>query len=148
MRSQILLSFLLVAGLAVAGCAPTLANRGTLLDPEKLATIKPGSTRDNVVTALGSPSSRGSFDENVWYYIGRRTKQTAFLDPDVTEQQIVTIRFTEDGLVKTIEKTGVEAAQDVAAAGGETATFGTETSWFQDLFGNIGRAGLPTGRQR
>jgi len=148
MRSPQIPALMLLA-LALTACTPTVANRGAQIDPEKLATLKAGvSNRDTVISALGTPSLRGSFDDNVWYYVGRRTEQYAFFDPEVTEQQIVTIHFDDSGTIKTLETADKEAITAVDAASGETPTFGHETTWIQDLFGNIGRAGASTGKQQ
>ena len=146
MRPHILLALLF---LALPGCTPTEANRGNLLDPAKVAEIKAGqSTRDNVLGILGTPSARSSFNDNTWYYIGQRTEQYSFLNPDVTDQQVVTVKFNDEGVVQNIGTTGKDAIADIAPAGGETTTYGRETTWIQDLFGNIGRAGVPINRQR
>ena len=71
MRSQLLF---VLSVIILAGCSPTMVNRGNLLDPEKVASLKPGvSNRDSVLNTLGTPSARASFNDNTWYYIGRRT---------------------------------------------------------------------------
>lgn len=146
MRLQLIFAVLL---LGLPACTPTLANRGNLLEPEKVASIKPGtSNRDNVLNTLGTPSARASFNDNTWYYIGQRTEQYSFLNPDVTDQQVITIKFDENGVVQSVDKAGKEAVASVTPAGGETPTFGNETTWLQDLFGNIGRAGMPIGKQQ
>lgn len=146
MFRQLVLSLLLVL---CAACAPTLVTRGNLLDPDRLAAIAAGkSTRDDVVNKLGSPSHHSAFDDKIWYYVGRRTRQYSFLSPQVTEQEIVTIQFDDNGIVKSIGKTGKDAAADVSPAPGATPSFGRETTWMQDLFGNIGRAGAPISRQK
>ncbi len=130
-------------------CSPTLATRGNLLDPEKLAEVKPGTTtREDVVNKLGSPTNRSAFDDKTWYYIGRRTRQYSFLDPKVTDQEVVTIHFDDNGVVKSMEKAGKDQIADISAAPGKTPSYGHETTWLQDLFGNIGRAGAPISRQR
>ena len=134
--------------LLLGACAPTVVNRGNLLAEEKLAIVKPGAARETVLAALGSPTVQGSFDDKDWYYVGRRTEQYAFLDPKVAEQQTVHIRFDDSGLVQAVETMSPDAVQTVAAAPGTTPSFGNEKTWMQDLFGNIGRAGLPTGNRR
>ncbi|MEJ0063428.1 MAG: outer membrane protein assembly factor BamE [Alphaproteobacteria bacterium] len=132
----------------LAGCSPTIANRGNLLDADRIAQIKADtSTREDVIDKLGSPSHRSTFDDNTWYYIGRRTERYSFLDPEVTDQQIITIHFDDNGIVKTIEKTGKDEIANIDAAPGQTPSFGRDTSWIQDLFGNIGRAGTPMAGQ-
>ncbi len=74
-----------VPGIAMlAGCAATVEQRGNLPTPEKLAEVKPGVTgKDEVIKVLGSPSSVSIFNDKSWYYISRRTGQTAFFEPDV-----------------------------------------------------------------
>jgi outer membrane protein assembly factor BamE (lipoprotein component of BamABCDE complex) len=52
---KLLLSLLLVV--IVSACAPVVANRGNILDDDKLAEIKTGeSTREEVATKLGTPT--------------------------------------------------------------------------------------------
>lgn len=146
MRPQLLFALSL---LILTSCSPTMVNRGNLLDSEKIASLKPGvSNRDSVLNTLGTPSARASFNDNTWYYIGRRTEQYSFLDPEVTEQQLLTIIFDDNGVMQTLEQTGKDKIATVTPASGETPTFGHETTWLQDLFGNIGRAGLPISKQR
>ena len=44
-----------------------MVNRGNMLDADKLAEIKPGTTtREEVATRLGTPTQICTFDENVW----------------------------------------------------------------------------------
>ncbi len=146
MRPQLLFVLSL---LILAGCSPTMANRGNLLDQEKIASLKPGvSNRDSVLNTLGSPSARASFNDNTWYYIGQRTEQYSFLDPEVTEQQLITVVFDENGVMQKLEQTDKDKIAAVNPASGATPTFGHETTWIQDLFGNIGRAGMPIGKNR
>ena len=143
MRRQLILLLVLMC----AACSPTVVNRGNQVDPERLAMIKVGSsTREEVITKLGSPTQRATFDENTWYYIGRQTKQYSFLDPSVTEQEIVTIHFDDHGVVKGIDKLGKEAIADITPSPDATPTYGRDTSWLQDLFGNVGHAGIPLGK--
>jgi outer membrane protein assembly factor BamE (lipoprotein component of BamABCDE complex) len=55
-------------GVAVTACAPTVATRGNMADPDRIAQVKVGqSTRDEVASVLGTPTSVGTFDQNVWY---------------------------------------------------------------------------------
>lgn len=146
MRPQLLFVFL---ALILAACSPTVANRGNLLDPEKIASLKPGvSNRDSVLNTLGTPSARASFNDNTWYYIGQRTEQYSFMDPEVTEQQLLTVVFDENGVMQKLEQSGKDNIAAINPAAGATPTFGHETTWLQDLFGNIGRAGMPISKNR
>ncbi|MBV8166507.1 MAG: outer membrane protein assembly factor BamE [Alphaproteobacteria bacterium] len=133
-----------LAGLAVAGalaaCAPMVDTRGNMPPADAIAGIQPGvTTRTQVSQLLGSPSSVGTFNDRTWYYIGRKTETVAFLQPEVTEQQVLVIKFDEAGVVQDFEKRGMETAREVAMNDRETPTAGHSLGFFEQLFGNIGR---------
>ena len=133
-----------IAAAAVAGllaCTPIQDNNGNIPLAESLEKIAPGKqTREQVTAALGSPSARGTFDEDdVWYYIGKRTETVAFFEPDVLEHQVVEIRFGPDGrvsAVNTIDATQVAKPDPVDRV---TPTEGNEFTILEQLVGNIGR---------
>ena len=133
-------SLILLGGLALlAACEPTVANRGNLLDSDKLTAIHVGtSTREDVMAKLGTPSEVSPFDEKTWYYFGRRTEQTSFFDPEVTDQQAVEIRFDDQGVVTKASKLDPAAAQDITPIDRRTPTYGHETTFFEQLLGNMG----------
>jgi len=124
--------------IALAACEPTLASRGNILEPEKLAEIKPGvSTREEVATKLGTPTQVSTFDDKVWYYVGRETKQYSFLDPEVIKQQAVEIRFDDQGLVTGVTNLDVSQAQDITPVARTTPTFGNDNTFIQQLLGTL-----------
>src|SRR5258708_35709902 len=88
---QLLVLLAAVSGAAAfASCAPAVDQRGNLPNPDKLAEIHTGSTtKDEVAKILGTPSSVSVFNnDKSWYYISRRTSQTAFFDPNLLDQQV------------------------------------------------------------
>lgn len=126
--------------MTVAGCSPTYEDRGNLPQPAKVATIRPGvTTRDQVQKLLGTPSSTGVFDNSSWYYISRKTKQVAFLDPDVLDQQVYVINFDANGVVKNVEHKGLKDGRDIEPAPGATPAPGRELTFVEQVLGNIGR---------
>lgn len=133
---------------ALGACAPTMANRGNILDPDKLAEVKVGeSTREQVAASLGTPTQVGLFDENVWYYFGRSTKQYSFLDPEIIKQQAVEVRFNDEGVVTKLEVLDPSLAQNIDPVGRRTPTYGHETTVFEQLVGNLGKPGSPVGKK-
>jgi len=134
----------LVAGLltiaSLPGCSPTVDKRGNLPEPDKLAEIRPGATtRDEVSKILGTPSSTSIFDEKTWYYISRRTKQVAFFDPDVTDQQVYIVNFDDRGVVKAVDHRNLNDARDIEPAPGATPAPGRELTFLEQIVGNVGR---------
>ncbi len=139
-KSLVLLSCLTL----LAACEPTIATRGNLVDADKLAEVKiDTSTREDVVNQLGSPTQVGTFDENVWYYFGRRTEQYAFFNPEVMDQKAVEIRFDDQGVVTAVNKLDSAAAHEVDPVTRRTPTYGHDVTFLEQLMGNMGRPTAP-----
>lgn len=123
----------------LAGCEPMVANRGNILDPDKLVDIKVGtSTREDVATKLGTPTETGTFDDKTWYYVGRQTEQYSFLNPDVMKQQAIEIRFDDKGVVTAVSNLDLSRAQDITPVARSTPTYGNDNTFIQQLLGNLG----------
>lgn len=141
MRASRLTPLLAMAAL-IAACAPIVDTRGNVPDADVVEKIRIGATtRDEVSSVLGSPSSVATFDPNTWYYISKRTETVAFFRPEVLDQKVLTIRFDEAGLVRDVSQTGKEAGEEIEPVDRVTPTSGQSFSFFQQVFGNIGRFG-------
>jgi len=117
---------------------------GHVLDEAALARIEPGQTsRDRVAQLLGSPSSRGTFDDTAWYYVSQRTERHSFYQETVIEQNVVAITFDEQGVVRAIERRDLDDARNVDLVERETPTVGNELTLVEQFIGNIGRFNLP-----
>lgn len=139
----------LAVAFLIAACAPIVDSRGNLPEVEDVEKIKVGaSTKDEVATVLGSPSSIATFDPNTWYYISKRTETVAFFRPDMLDQKVLTVRFDDAGLVRELVQTDKEAAKDLDMVDRTTPTSGQSFSIFQQLFGNLGRFGDQPGKSR
>jgi len=129
-----------VLGASLFACTPRLDVRGNKPDSDRLSEIVPGEvSRDEVAEILGSPSSVAIFDKETWYYISQRTETVAFLEPDITEREIVILRFDEIGILAEIETRTAEDGKDVLPVERKTPTAGNEIGFFQQMFGNLGR---------
>tara|TARA_B100000315_G_scaffold223256_1_gene227897 strand:+ start:19101 stop:19583 length:483 start_codon:yes stop_codon:yes gene_type:complete len=125
---------------AVSACAPRIATRGNLPDPDLLANIEVGQVnKRGVVELIGSPSSIAPFQGESWYYISERTETRAFFEPDVVERKVVIIRFDKKGIVSEVKTLGLKDGHDIAMVDRKTPTAGKEITLLQQLFGNIGR---------
>jgi len=130
----------MLAAASLAGCVPNVDQRGNLPEPEKIAQIHPGSTtRDQVIKILGTPSSTGIFDDKHWYYISRKTKQVAFFDPDVLDQQVYIVNFDGQGVVRGVDHKELKDGREIEPAPGATPAPGRELTLVEQVLGNIGR---------
>jgi outer membrane protein assembly factor BamE (lipoprotein component of BamABCDE complex) len=129
-----------VMTLALGACAATVAQRGNLPPPNVLSEIKPGTTdKETVTRLLGSPSSVSTFDNNTWYYISQKTEELAFFKPEVTDQEVVTVSFGNDGVVSEVQTTGMDSRRQVEPVARTTPAPGKELSFIEQLLGNFGR---------
>ena len=139
---------LLIAASGIAGCAPSVEQRGNLPSPDKLSEIHAGSTtKDEVTKILGTPSSVSVFNnDKSWYYISRRTAQTAFFDPTVLDQQVYIVKFDDQGVVKTVDHKVLEDGKEITPVARATPAPGRELSFLEQLIGNLGRFNGSEGR--
>jgi outer membrane protein assembly factor BamE (lipoprotein component of BamABCDE complex) len=139
-----------LAILLLGGCGwvtdrlgPAPVERGNRVSAERLSQITPGvQTRADVETLLGSPSARGTFDEDNWYYISARTRLQPARFLDVEDRRVVAISFNRQGVVSGIRELGEADGRNINVVSRETPVPGNERSLLQALFGNIGRPGV------
>jgi outer membrane protein assembly factor BamE (lipoprotein component of BamABCDE complex) len=131
-----------VLGLAVTACEPIKTNQGYRLDPEQLAQLEPGVTnKDGVQAIMGSPSSIATFqtEGDAWYYISSKTEHLAFFAKEVTERDIVIVKFDINDTVAEIKDLKKEDGQEIEIVSRETPTGGRKLGLLEQLFGNLGR---------
>jgi outer membrane protein assembly factor BamE (lipoprotein component of BamABCDE complex) len=131
----------LVAVIGLAGaCAPEVATHGNLLTDREVAQIQEGvSTAEEIRQRFGTPTATATFDQDVWYYIGQRTEQTAFFEPEITQRRVLRLEFDETGRVTDIQERTLEDGVQFAFVDRETPTLGRQLGLLEQLFGNLGR---------
>jgi outer membrane protein assembly factor BamE (lipoprotein component of BamABCDE complex) len=128
--------------LGASGCTRLRAHQGYVGDQVLLTSVQPGvDNKQSVETSLGRPTFVGQFDNNDWYYYARDTKQLAFAQPKAASQFMLHVRFDPTGNVSTVQQTGMENIARINPEGDKTPTLGRHTSFFEELFGNIGTVG-------
>ena len=124
--------------LSAIACTPIVAQRGNLLEDHQMQQITVlESTRSDVLRNLGSPTTKSTFDSNVWYYIGQETEKRGILDPEVTNERIIVVAFNEEGFVDAMEEIDRERL-DIPYVREKTPTHGNETTVMQQFLGNLG----------
>ena len=147
MRSTALrsLSACLIAASLAACAAPDFMSfppqtRGNKVDPELLAQLVPGtSTRADVTSLIGTPTTRSTFDENIWIYVSEVTKPLIASKQDLRDQNVVVMTFDQKGVLRGITKRGAADAKEVDLVDRKTPSPGNDTSIITQLLGNVGR---------
>jgi outer membrane protein assembly factor BamE (lipoprotein component of BamABCDE complex) len=143
------LAALFLAG-AVTGCSGVSDTRGNFPLAEVVDQIKPDQhTRREILSMLGSPSTRATFEkQEVWYYIGEKTETLAFFTPKVLERKILVIQFDKKGVVKDIRKLDASNGKHISLVERITPTKGKELTVLQQILGNVGRFGKPKNEEQ
>ena len=101
---------------ALAGCnrpdarltSETLT-QGYVIDQQQIDQVPVGSSREQVLLALGTPSTTATFDNEVFYYISQtRVRPVAFMNPQLVDQRVLAVYFGEDGRVTQIANYGMQ----------------------------------------
>jgi outer membrane protein assembly factor BamE (lipoprotein component of BamABCDE complex) len=130
--------------LLVQGCTQFRGHQGYVGDATLITSVQAGvDNKESVQSTLGRPTFTGQFGGNDWYYYARDTKQLAFRNPRPTAQTIVHVKFDNAGNVVAVNQRGMENVVRLNPESDKTPTLGRNTSFFEELFGNIGTVGAP-----
>jgi outer membrane protein assembly factor BamE (lipoprotein component of BamABCDE complex) len=140
-----LIGLLLAASLTACDSLPSFMSfppqvRGNKVDSDVLAQLVPGtSTRADVTALIGSPTTKATFDDNTWIYIGEVTKPVIAATNEVLDQQVVLLTFDDGGVLRGIARRSQGDAVPVAVVSRATPAPGNEASFMQQLLGNVGK---------
>lgn len=137
-RSALVLA--LGAALLAAGCTAIYRNHGYVPTEEDLAQVAVGkSTRDDVATAIGRPSSTGVLEGSAWYYVGSRWKYYGGRAPQEIDRQVLAISFSPKGVVENVERFGLERGQVVVLSRRVTKSNIKGIGLVRELLNSVGR---------
>jgi outer membrane protein assembly factor BamE (lipoprotein component of BamABCDE complex) len=101
----------LAVALAAAACAGSFTQQyshGYVFDEASLEQVPPGSSQEQVLLVLGTPSTVATVSGEVFYYISQKAERTAFLDPKVTDQRVLAVYFDQNRRVERIANYGLK----------------------------------------
>ncbi|TQV80475.1 outer membrane protein assembly factor BamE [Denitrobaculum tricleocarpae] len=138
-RAAFMASGCAVGLLLLSGCSNNIQVRGNLPDPEIVGEIETGvHSRRQVAERLGSPSAISTFEDRKWYYVGQKTTQFAFFEPEVLERNVLVVTFDGTGKVDETKAYTLADGQVVDVVSRTTPTEGRELTLLQQIFGNLG----------
>lgn len=137
---------LAIAG-SLASCSPEVRTHGILLDSPSVQQVVIGqSTKKSVLDAFGPPSVTSLFGkQETWLYVGSQQQQYAFYANEELKRSVVSVGFNSSGTVTDITESGLEDGEHVAIVTRKTPTSGNDMTIIEQLLGNIGKFGTPSG---
>jgi len=137
------LACLSASGSALTACAPinpVIEQRGYVLDEKDLKKLTPKvTTKEDVKTILGSPSTVSTVDGEAWYYISSKMETYAFYPPDEIERTVVAVYFDKTPTVQQVAYYGLQDGQIVDFVTRTTPTRGKELTILGQMFSNLGK---------
>jgi len=114
-------------------------NQGYVVDQEALDSVPVGSSREQVLLALGSPSTTATFDSEVFYYISqKRVRNAAFMNAKIVDQRVLAVYFGEDGRVTNIANYGKQDGKVFDFISRTTPTGGKDQNFIGQLLSGVG----------
>lgn len=155
---------LLLSACAISGCNSSKVfgdltpgetlTQGYVIDQDAIDMVPVGSSREQVLLALGTPSTTATFDNEAFYYISqKRRRPVAFANASIVDQQVLAVYFGEDGRVNNIAHYGLKDGKVFDFISRTTPTGGKDQNFLGQLLaggsassavaGALGGAGTP-----
>ena len=144
-RMTVLPGLAVAAAMALSACSTDALNpretitQGYVADEQALELVPVGSSREQVLLALGTPSTTATFDNEVFYYISQtRVRQAAFMKSKLVEQRIMAVYFGKDGRVENIANYGLQDGKVFDFVSRTTPTGGKDQGFIGQLLSGVG----------
>ncbi len=127
---------------ALSGCGAGLTQtfqRGYVLPEGALEQVPLGSTQEQVLIVLGTPSTVATVSGEAFYYISQRSERAAaFLPQKVVDQRVVAVYFDKERRVTRLADYGLKDGKIHDFISRTTPTGGSELSYLTYIFKIIG----------
>jgi outer membrane protein assembly factor BamE (lipoprotein component of BamABCDE complex) len=128
--------------LSLAGCVGYDGGvvHGYQPDQRSLDQVRPGSSAEQVLVLLGTPSTTSTVGGDAWYYVSQQTtRMVAFMDPKVVDRHIYAVYFDKAKKVQRVANYGMEDGKVVDFVSRSTPTGGAESTFLRGMFLNLFR---------
>jgi outer membrane protein assembly factor BamE (lipoprotein component of BamABCDE complex) len=126
---------ILALGLMPAGCFGETFQRGYVLPEGALQQIPLGSSQEQVLIVLGTPSTVATVSGEAFYYISQRAERAAsFMQAQVVDQRVIAVYFDGNRKVRRIAEYGIKDGRIFDFISRTTPTGGADLSLLNGLF--------------
>ncbi len=132
-----LVAALMIGAGVLTACGAQVDRHGHVFMDINLDTIRPGMSKEEVQTVLGSPDTTSAIGGDAYYYISTTTKTVAFLKPREIDRQVVAVYFDGGENVRQVGHYGLKDGIVVNYYKGETPARGKDISVLEQIFGNL-----------
>jgi outer membrane protein assembly factor BamE (lipoprotein component of BamABCDE complex) len=128
----------IVLSIGAAGCISTESQHGYVVPEYAVEQVPIGSSKDQVLIALGSPSTTENFGGEAFYYISQTRKQAAaFMPEKAVSQRVLAVYFDSDDKVTRIADYGLKDGKAFDFVSRTTPTAGKDENFLNQVLGGI-----------
>jgi outer membrane protein assembly factor BamE (lipoprotein component of BamABCDE complex) len=125
----------LALGLLLGGCFTETFQKGYIVPDGALEQIPIGSTQEQVLIVLGTPSTVATVSGEAFYYISQRAdRAAAFMPAQLTDQRVVAVYFDKNRRVERLADYGLKDGKVFDFVSRRTPTGGKETGLIMAMF--------------
>ncbi len=136
-----IVSFGLLSLTIATACTPVIDHHGFVTEDNAPVTAVVGTdSKETLLTKYGNPSSIGTFNDQVWYYIGDVQSQYAFYKPKTIERKVTVLNFDDRDTVTEIHQLTLANGRVIEYDGRKTPTRGREVTLLEQILGSVGRS--------
>jgi outer membrane protein assembly factor BamE (lipoprotein component of BamABCDE complex) len=107
-------------------------------DPRSLDQVKVGSSAEQILTLLGSPTTTSTVGGDAWYYVTQVTnRDIAFLQPKLVDQRVFAVYFDKNKKVERVANYGLQDGKVFDFVSQTTPTAGAESTFLKGMFVNL-----------
>ena len=123
----------------ITSCVNKKIVNGQLPDGEMLSKLRLNEDNKQVIDQLlGSPSFKGEFGDNSYYYFSTISDKIAFLEPDLIEQKIIQLKFDNKNILSKVYLFEKNDSKEILMSSNFTKTTGREISILEQMISNFG----------
>ena len=122
-------------GILLSGCFSETYQRGYIVPEGALEQLPVGSTQEQVLIVLGTPSTVATVSGEAFYYISQRAERSiGFMPQRVVDQRVVAVYFDKNRRVERLANYGLKDGKVFDFVSRATPTGGKDVAYLNALF--------------
>lgn len=148
-RPRVIATSAMALGIAaLAGCSsfeakvPSLGYNGTIhrgyvADGRTIDNLKPGLSKEQVLSQLGTPSTTSTVGGDAWYYVSQTVERPlAFMPDKVTDQRVMAVYFS-GGKMQRVANYGLQDGKLFDYVSRTTPVAGGDSTFVQNMIRSL-----------
>ena len=126
---------MMALGLLLGGCFSETYRKGYIVPDGALEQIPIGSTQEQVLLVLGTPSTVATVSGEAYYYISQRAdRPVSFMPQQLTDQRVVAVYFDKNRRVERLADYRMKDGRIFDFVSRTTPTGGKDTGLITGMF--------------